>query len=59
MSISAIVEDVLETKVLTLKQRSKISHFLDGRDLSERDATAMLNLVQALSCNSVSAIHGN
>ena len=52
-TISTIVDDVLDTQVLTLRQRKQISYLLNGGDWTEGDINAVLKLVGALSSNKV------
>ena len=55
VSISTIVDNVLDTHILTLAQRSQISSLLNSSKCTDEDMTAMLQLVDALSNNKVVA----
>ena len=55
ISISAIVDDVLETNILTCSQRRRISYLLNSSQCTDEDMTAIVQLVAALSNNKVVA----
>ena len=59
VSISTIVDDVLDTHILTWAQRSQISSLLNSRQCTDEDMTAILQLVDALSNNFVIAAMPN
>ena len=54
-TISTIVDDVLHTRTLTMAQRRELSDLLKSSQCSDKDATAMLLLIDALSNNNVLA----
>ena len=55
VTISAIVHDVLDERILTLPQRRRISILLNASNCTDEDMSAMLVLVDALSTNKVMA----
>ncbi len=54
-TISTIVDDVLHTRTLTMAQRRELSDLLNSSQCTDKDATAMLLLIDALSNNNVLA----
>ena len=55
VTISTIVNDVLDGRILTLPQRTKISVLLNSCDWTDEDMSALLVLVDALSTKKVLA----